>query len=281
METFSTRVTNYHMHNCIDFDKIIEINSGGSGVIYKYECKCCKITKVLKCLRDGTQIQNFNSEVEILRIVQGHPNIITFYGVTEDPSNGHYFMILQYVDKDLRDYLKENFKNLQFVDKFRMAEEIAQGLWFLHTKNIVHGDLNSKNILVYNSQIKIIDFGMSKQINKVSTPLCSEIKGMPAYIDPQCFKDLKYDKKSDIFSLGVILWEVSGGQPPFKLLTSPAIFWNMQVLNEFREIPAENTPLQYIKLYKNCWDKDPSIRPEMSLIIKTLNELKNSSIFNV
>ncbi|CAG8649708.1 29090_t:CDS:2 [Gigaspora margarita] len=84
METFSTRVTNYEMHNCIDFDKIIEINSGGSGVIYKYECKCCKITKTLKRLRDSTQIQNFNSEVEILRIAQGHPNIITFYGVTEE-----------------------------------------------------------------------------------------------------------------------------------------------------------------------------------------------------
>ncbi|RIB09510.1 kinase-like domain-containing protein [Gigaspora rosea] len=130
-----------------------------------------------------------------------------------------------------------------------MAEEIAQGLLFLHTKNIVHGDLNSKNILVYNKQIKIIDFGMSKQINEVSTPLCSEIKGMPAYIDPRCFKDLKYDKKSDIFSLGVILWEISR--------------------------------LQYINLYEKCWDKDPSIRPEMSSIIKTLNELKNSSISNV
>ncbi|KAF0488000.1 kinase-like protein [Gigaspora margarita] len=270
METFSTRVTSYEMHNCIDFDKIIEINSGGSGVIYKSKCKCCKITKALKRLRDGTQIQNFNSEVEILQIAQGHPNIITFYGVTKDPSNGHYFMILQYVDKDLRDYLRENFKNLQFFDKFRMAEEIAQGLWFLHTKNIVHGDLNSKNILVYNKQIKIIDFGMSKQINEISTPLCSEIKGMPAYMDPLCFKDLKYDKKSDIFSLGVILWEISSGQPPFKLLTSPEIFWNMQVLNEFRETPAENTPLQYIKLYKKCWDKDPNIRPEMFLIIKTL-----------
>ncbi|CAG8525941.1 11973_t:CDS:1, partial [Gigaspora rosea] len=62
METFSTRVNSYGMHNCIDFDKIIEINSGSSGVIYKYECKCCKITKALKRLRDSTQSQNFNNE---------------------------------------------------------------------------------------------------------------------------------------------------------------------------------------------------------------------------
>ncbi|CAG8620475.1 10355_t:CDS:1, partial [Racocetra fulgida] len=62
MKTFSTRITNYELHDCIDFDKFIEINSGGSGVIYKSECKCCKITRALKRLRDSTQNQNFNSE---------------------------------------------------------------------------------------------------------------------------------------------------------------------------------------------------------------------------
>ncbi|KAF0528902.1 kinase-like protein [Gigaspora margarita] len=265
------------MHDSIDFDKIIEINSGGSGVIYKYECKCCKITKALKRLRDGTQDQNFNREVEILRNAQGHPNIVIFYGIIKDPSKEQYFMVLQYADKDLRDYLRENFRNLQLIDKFRMAEETAQGLWFLHTKNIVHGDLNSKNILVCNKQIKIIDIGMSKQINEASTSSCSEIKGMPAYIDPRCLKDSKYDKKSDIYSLGVILWEISSGQPPFKLLTPHEVFWNMQVLDEFREIPAENTPFQYTELYKKCWNKDPRIRPEIPLIIKTLNGLQNTN----
>ncbi|KAF0487998.1 kinase-like protein [Gigaspora margarita] len=178
--------------------------------------------------------------------------IILKYLKKIDPSNGHYFMILQYADKDLRDYLRKNFKNLQFFDKFRMAEEIAQRFWFLHTKNIVHGDLNSKNILVYNKQIKIIDFGMLKQINEVSTPLCSEIKGMPAYMDPRCFKDMKYDKKSDIFSLGVILL---GIQPPFKLLTLPEIFWNMQVLNEFEKFQQKTHHYNILNYTKNVGTK--------------------------
>ncbi|RIB25073.1 hypothetical protein C2G38_2068393, partial [Gigaspora rosea] len=62
-------------------------------------------------------------------------------------------MGLQYADKNLRDYLSGSFKSLQLIDKFRMAEETAQGLLFLHTKNIVHGDLNSKNIFVYNKKL--------------------------------------------------------------------------------------------------------------------------------
>ncbi|RIB25075.1 kinase-like domain-containing protein [Gigaspora rosea] len=186
-------------------------------------------------------------------------------------------MVLQYADKDLRDYLSENFKNLQLIDKFRMAEETAQGLLFLHTKNIVHGDLNSKNILVCNKQIKIADFGMSRRINEVSTPSCTEIKGMPAYVDPRCLKDSNYDKKSDIYSLGVILWEISSGQPPFKLLTPLEIVW--KILNGVREIPVKNTPFQYVELYKKCWDKDPSIRPDVSLVINTLNGLRNLSTF--
>ncbi|KAF0449001.1 hypothetical protein F8M41_002595 [Gigaspora margarita] len=64
METFS-RIANNEVHDCIDFDKVIEINSGGSGMIYKSECKYCKTKKGLKCLKDGTQIQNFNSELNL------------------------------------------------------------------------------------------------------------------------------------------------------------------------------------------------------------------------
>ncbi|CAG8566287.1 34960_t:CDS:2, partial [Racocetra persica] len=69
------RIINNELHDCIDFDKVIEINGGSSEVIYKSECKCCKVMKALKCQRDNTQNQIFNSE--------GHPNIITFYRVTK------------------------------------------------------------------------------------------------------------------------------------------------------------------------------------------------------
>ncbi|KAF0515130.1 kinase-like protein [Gigaspora margarita] len=238
-----------------------------------------KLSEMLNCINIDEAIEEINRGghgVEILRKIQGHSNIITFYGTAKDPSKEYYYMILQYADKDLRDYLRENFESLQLIDKFRMAEETARGLWFLHSKDIVHCDLNSRNILVYNKQIKITDFGTSRQIKEGSTLSCSEIEGMIAYIDPRCLKDSIFDKTSDIYSLGVILWEISSGQPPFKQKSSFEIFLEIQLSDEFRETPAEKTPFQYVELYKKCWNKDPHIRPEMPLIIKTLNRLQRS-----
>ncbi|RIB29456.1 kinase-like domain-containing protein [Gigaspora rosea] len=133
---------------------------------------------------------------------------------------GHYNMILEYANEGtLREYLKTtNFTRLQWVDKLRIAKEIALGLLFLHNKGIIHRDLHSKNILIHQGQPKIADFGLSKQINEMSTSSSSSFHGMPEYIDPKCFiiPNYKRDKKSDVYSLGVILWEISSGRSPFQ-----------------------------------------------------------------
>ncbi|RIB23140.1 kinase-like domain-containing protein [Gigaspora rosea] len=78
-------------------------------------------------------------------------------------------MVLEYADEGtLRDYLMVNFTKLQWTDKLHIAKEIALGLLFLHDNNIIHRDLHSKNILIYQKQPKITDFGLSKQINEIS-----------------------------------------------------------------------------------------------------------------
>ncbi|RIB05621.1 kinase-like domain-containing protein, partial [Gigaspora rosea] len=123
-------------------------------------------------------------------------------------------------------------------------------------------------------QPKIADFGLSKQINEKSMTSNSIINGMPAYIEPRCFIDHRYrrDKKSDIYSLGVILWEISSGKPPFQNFESlMALCFHVYQGN--REDHIEGTPPQYIELYENCWDNDPDNRPEAKLIFDVLNQL--------
>ncbi|RIB21773.1 kinase-like domain-containing protein [Gigaspora rosea] len=129
--------------------------------------------------------------------------------------------ILEYANEGtLREYLKTSFTRLQWTDKLRIAKEIAHGLLFLHENNIIHRDLHSKNILIHESKPKITDFGLSKQINQTSKT--STAFGMPAFIEPQCLikKGYKRDKRSDIYSFGVILWEISSGRPPFQTFES-------------------------------------------------------------
>ncbi|RIB06098.1 kinase-like domain-containing protein [Gigaspora rosea] len=103
-------------------------------------------------------------------------------------NNGYCNLVLQYAeDGTLREYLQANFTRLQW------------------------------NVLIHQRQPKIADFGLSKQISKISSSSGSVIYGMLAYIEPKNFIDQKYkrDKKSNVYSLGVILWEISSGRPPF------------------------------------------------------------------
>ncbi|RIB22836.1 kinase-like domain-containing protein [Gigaspora rosea] len=268
----------YFEYNKFTDSKVIGV--GGFGKVLKYEWKDCELTVALKYLIkedtsvDEKTIKDFINELKLLQSVSSHPNVIAFYGVTED-NNGYYNMVLQYAnDGTLREYLETNFTKLQWTDKLCMAEGIALGLLFLHDDNIIHRDLHSKNILIHRKQPMITDFGLSKKINEVSMTSNSTVCGMPAYIEPQCFINdgYKRDKRSDIYSFGQILWEISSGRPPFSE-SSEFIAILVRVLRGDREEPIEGTPSQYIELYKKCWDNNPTNRPETRVILNNLKQL--------
>ncbi|RIB22058.1 hypothetical protein C2G38_1034344 [Gigaspora rosea] len=116
----------------------------------------------------------------------------------------------------------------------------------------------------------------------MSVTSSSNIHGIPAYIEPKCFIDPKYkrNKKSDIYSFGVILWEISSGKPPFQTFEfKMALCYHITQGN--REKPIKGTPPQYVELYKQCWDIDPSNRLEAKSILKTLNQLTADKPLNI
>ena len=119
----------------------------------------------------------------------------------------------------------------------------------------------------------IVDLGLSKQLN-VEIASNSKVYGMPEYIEPQCFKDGNYvrNKKSDIYSLGVLLWEISSGYPPFSKNTVQTLIY--KIASGLREQPIIDTPSAlYVNLYKKCWDDDPNLRPTIDDVFDTLGTI--------
>ncbi|PKC12131.1 hypothetical protein RhiirA5_412196 [Rhizophagus irregularis] len=231
------------------------------------------ITVALKILNNfnilDSDLKEFIFKLKAFRLIYFNQNINRFYGITED-SDKNYCSILEYANEgNLRDYLKNKFNKLQWDDKVRMALDISRGLMCLHSKKIVHGDLNAHNILVHHGTLKIAGFGLFKQVESASA---SENL---VYVEPHYLRDKSYkrDMKSDIYSLGILLWELTSGRPPFSNYVHDLVQIKNQLLNGLKENKIENTPLEYEQLYQECWQDDPNTRPEINQIAELLSQL--------
>ncbi|PKK63478.1 kinase-like protein [Rhizophagus irregularis] len=170
---------------------------------------------------------------------------------------------------NLQNYLKNNFKNLTWNDKKKLAFQIADGLNYLHYENILHRDLHSKNIVIHESNAKITDFGISKNQNNQTSAYIGNF-GVVAYMGPERLKNSEspspYTKSSDIYSFGVLMWEISSGHPPFKD-NDNIVTLTVSIITGIREVTVPDTPEEYEKLYKKCWNQEPEQRPSINEIL--------------
>ncbi|KAF0499939.1 kinase-like protein [Gigaspora margarita] len=235
-------------------------------------------TKNILVHNNKMMITDFDKEIikelELLQNTTDHPNIIKFYGVTKDPSNEYPIMVLQYPEGEyLCDYLRRRSSELQWTEKISMAIELAEGLKYLHEHHVAHRGLDSKHIVFYKGKMLIAGFGIPEHISTSN----SKTLGSPAYTDPQCLKEPTYkrDKRSDIYSFGVILWEISSGRPPFQSFESGYAI-TLHVFKGERELPVNDTPPQYEQLYTRCWVEDPEKRPDIVSILENLKQIQNA-----
>ncbi|CAH1770339.1 8087_t:CDS:2, partial [Entrophospora sp. SA101] len=128
---------------------------------------------------------------------------------------------------------------------------IASAIKCLHDNGIIHRDLHSRNVLIHNENIKLCDFGISKSL---SEPSNSGLKlyGTLQYSDPQYLKNpngYTRNKKSDIYSIGILFWEISSGKVPFESETSAGFSFVFSIVNGKREKIIEGSPRKYVEIY--------------------------------
>ena len=240
--------------------KILEkLGEGGMGIVYKAEDTKLKREVAIKFL--PAQIASQNEERERFKVeaqaaaALNHPNIATIFSIEETDKEA--FIVMEYIDgvelreKILSGPVKQN-KALEIITK------IADGLKTAHNKGIVHRDIKSSNIMVTsNDQVKVMDFGLAKikgsgLVTKVGTTM-----GTAAYMSPEQASGEKVDQRTDIWALGIILYELLTGELPFKADYDAA--WTYVILNKDPLKPSEldrKIPAQIDAIVMKMLEKD-------------------------
>ncbi|XP_057702538.1 mitogen-activated protein kinase kinase kinase 12-like isoform X2 [Corythoichthys intestinalis] len=196
-----------------------------------------------------------------------HPNIITFKGIcTQAPC---YCILMEYCAQgQLYEVLRAG---RQITPSLLMdwAMGVAGGMNYLHLHKIIHRDLKSPNILItYDDAVKISDFGTSKELSDKSTKM--SFAGTVAWMAPEVIRNEPVSEKVDIWSFGVVLWEMLTGEVPYKDVDSSAIIWG--VGNNSLQLPVpDSCPDSFKLLLRQSWNCKPRNRPSFRQILLHLD----------
>ena len=198
--------------------EILEIlGTGGMAVVYKARCHRLNRLVAIKILkdefaRDEEFRRRFRAEGEAVAMLS-HPNIVQVYDVSS--SNRADYIVMELIDGiSLKQYMEKR-GSLNWKETLHFAMQIATGLEHAHSRSIVHRDIKPHNVMVLkNGSVKVMDFGIARVMSKSST-LTKEALGSVHYISPEQAKGSFTDNRSDIYSLGVVMYEMMTGRPPY------------------------------------------------------------------
>ena len=193
------------------------IGTGGMAVVYKARCHRLNRLVAVKVLKDEYSqddefCRRFRAEGEAVAMLS-HPNIVQVFDVSA--SDNAYYIVMELIDGiSLKQYMEVKGV-LNWKETLHFATQIAQGLEHAHSRGIVHRDIKPHNVMVLkNGSVKVMDFGIAQVMNKSST-LTKEALGSVHYISPEQAKGSYTDSRSDIYSLGVVMYEMMAGRPPY------------------------------------------------------------------
>jgi serine/threonine protein kinase len=181
---------------------------------------------------------------------------------------------MPYYKSDLAHYITKDFYKISWKDKILRLQEITNGLANIHIVNIVHRDLHSGNILLDdNNNAKICDLGISKSATD-NNDNEDNVYGIIPYVAPEVLQGKMYTKASDIYSFGMIMWELMVGRRPFwdRYHDTELI---IDIYVGLRPPIVTNAPEGYIDLMKECWHSDPEKRPTAVKVFKKIREIFN------
>ena len=267
--------------------KLLEkLGEGGMGVVYKAQDLRLDRLVALKFLPQHL----IANEAEKARFLQeakaasalNHPNVCTIYGIEEHEGPegaSQQFIEMEYVDGvTLRERIQQGA--LKLGDALSYAIQIGEALHEAHGKGIVHRDVKAENVMINTkNQIKVMDFGLAKLKGSLKLTRTSSTAGTLAYMSPEQIQGGEADARSDIFSFGVVLYEMLTGHLPFRGEHEAALIYS--IVNEGPD-PAEKyrpeLSAEYLHILNKALEKDPEDRYQSVIdMVVDLRRLKKQS----
>jgi serine/threonine-protein kinase len=261
-----------------------KLGEGGMGVVYK--AKDTKLDRhvALKLLSPNVRTESLANK----RFIQeakstsalDHPNVCTIYEIGETEDGKLYISMAYYDGKTLEDYLKDN--TISYDEALDFAIQMAKGLSCAHRYDIIHRDVKPSNIMITDQGlVKIVDFGLAK-LSGQATKLTQtgSTLGTAGYMSPEQISSGTIDHRSDIFSLGIVLYEMFAGVHPFKGVYSHAQLYS--IMNDDPEPITKvnpDLPVELEWILSKALEKDPDNRfQDMAELQNFLEALKDDTL---
>jgi serine/threonine protein kinase len=247
-----------------------ELGAGSFGKVFLGEWQGAKVA--IKVCASVANVDGFFEEAALTVGLPPHPNVVQTFGISVDGPLP--YIVLEFcgggsLDKKLFDEGVE----FKLAEKLRMIKGIARGLLHLHNHNIIHRDLAARNILLTsNNEPKISDFGMSRLLKEESQKGQTKNNFGPIrWMAPESIRDLSYSTKSDVWSFGVIMYEIVSGMEPHSEITDIIdIAMKIKTENLHPTLPA-NIDQNLASIMLSCWRPVAVERPSMTDVVQRLN----------
>lgn len=244
------------------YEIIDKVGSGGMADVYKARCHRLNRFVAIKVLKpeysdDKNFVKKFRGEAQSAAGLS-HPNIVNVYDVGDD--NGLHYIVMELVEGiTLKNFIERKGK-LEVKEAVGIAIQIAMGMEAAHMNHIIHRDIKPQNIIISREgKVKVTDFGIAKATN--SNTITSNAMGSVHYLSPEQARGGYSDEKSDIYSLGVTLYEMLSGQVPFAgdNTVSVALLHIQGEAIPLRELDP-SIPLSVDRIVQKCMQKKPERR---------------------
>lgn len=246
-----------------------QLGFGSYGIVFKGKWKGVEVAvkRFINQRLDERTLLDFRAEIAFLLELH-HPNILLFIGACLTAPD--LAIVTEYIPRgNLRDVLADPNVKLSWSDKSRILRTAALGINYLHSLEpvIVHRDLKPSNMLIdEQNNVKIADFGFARiKHDNATMTRC----GTPCWTAPEVIRGDKYDERADVYSFGIVIWEVLTRKRPFAGRNFMGV--SLDVLEGKRPQIPNDCPDNIRKLMKKCWHADPAKRPTMEQVLAALD----------